>query len=43
MKRLQRGFFSSKAEVIFLLTQQAITCSKFTIETLEHGLKYAQS
>ena len=24
-------------------TQPAITCSKLTIETLEHGVKYAQS
>ena len=24
-------------------TQPAITCSKLTVETLEHGVKYVQS
>ena len=28
---------------VIRLTQPAITCSKFTKETLEHGVKYAQS
>ena len=29
--------------VIVTHTQPAFTCSKLTIETLEHGVKYVQS
>ena len=37
----------SKSSLIFVcalhISQSAITCSKFTIETLEQGVKYVQS
>ena len=29
--------------IIMVIAQQAITCSKLTIETLEQGMKYVQS
>ena len=30
-------------EIVHIATQSAITCSKLTIDTVEQGVKYAQS
>ena len=35
--------FLHNQKVRIKMSQPAITCSKLTIETLEHGVKYVQS
>ena len=35
--------YTLATQVLFVLIQPAITCSKLTIETLEQNVKYAQS
>ena len=41
--RLVDNFFVSSIEFVIVLAHLAITCSKLTIKTLEHGVKYVQS
>ena len=36
-------FEQENAGCIIITSQSVITCSKLTIETLEHGVKYVQS